>query len=345
METFCVMPWFGYEKLDTNISPCCLLSDDADVNKIKKDLLNGIKTTACEKCWKNEDSGLQSRRQQENIFLDYALNMDIERIRKLCINQQNEVLLYQIAVSNTCNQACVTCNSRASSKWSGIEKKMGITPVLPWQAPVGSLDINYKSALRLGLVGGEPLYDSAVLELLSNLLSAGNDRCLVSIVTNGSVHLNQTQIDLLSKFKNLNICVSIDGIGSVFEYLRWPASWSSLESNINQYRNLTKDISVSYTISSINCLYHEETVDWFKKQNLNFNYNFVKFPQWASVKHAPVAVKTRLLKDNFFNSFSEITGQELTSQDLLEKLSAQDAVKGTSLSRSLPKLHEILQSN
>jgi hypothetical protein len=72
MDTFCVLPWYSLE-LPAN-SPCCLLSRFADIKQVKHDLLTGVKSPACGKCWDLESQGNKSRRQFENEFLDYKHN-------------------------------------------------------------------------------------------------------------------------------------------------------------------------------------------------------------------------------------------------------------------------------
>ena len=78
----------------------------------------------------------------------------------------------------------------------------------------------------------------------------------MSFVTNGSFSLNARQKEILAKFKNLNFCFSIDGVGPVFEYLRWPLKWVDIENNISWCQANNVEFSVSYTLSNINLLYH-----------------------------------------------------------------------------------------
>ena len=123
-----------------------------------------------------------------------------------------------------------------------------------YQIDLDAADINYGSAKRVGLLGGEPLFDPKTFEILQKLIDHNNTSCFISLITNGSIHLNAKQLDLLNQFTDLNICISIDGVGPVFEYMRWPGKWSNLLENILQYKSITKNISVSYTISSLNAM-------------------------------------------------------------------------------------------
>jgi len=342
MNTFCVLPWYSLE-LPAN-SPCCLLPKNTNIVQVKKDLLNGVKSPACAKCWTLESQNQKSRRQFENEFLDYKLNCDLIKIKQDCIEQKNQTLLYQITTSNLCNQACVSCGSIASSKWAEVERKMGVIPVNLTEINLEEADINYSSARRISLLGGEPFFDPKTFTILKKLVEHKNTDCFISIITNGSINLTQTKLDLLSQFTDLNICISIDGIGSVFEYLRWPATWNQVIKNIAHYREITKNISVSYTISSLNIFYHDQTVDWFNQQNLRYNHNIVTNPNWLSLTAMPVELKQLLSKNSFATPWASVTGNEISLAEYKNRIQTQDFAKRINIKNYLPEIAKILNN-
>lgn len=344
MNTFCVLPWYSQE-IGGKTTPCCLLANDYNIETVKHDLLAGVQTSACQRCWNIEAAGQQSRRQQENIFLDYKLDCDLDLIKRQCQEGKNKTVLYQISPSNLCNQACVSCNSSLSSKWAEIERKMNIVPWGKFDAKKDIATIDYQNAQRIGLVGGEPLFDPQTFTILENLVEHGNTDCFVSLVTNGSITLNQRQQDLFKKFTDLNICVSIDGVGPVFEYMRWPGNWNQVLDNLEQYKQVAKTVSVSYTISVLNALYHEQTIAWFNQQGLKFSYNVVTAPQWLSLKHMPVVFKEQAQTTKFIQEYSAITGQENTIALLKEKITAQDLAKKIHIKDYLPEVWQLIVSH
>lgn len=343
MDTFCVLPWYGRETFYNN-KPCCIIDPDYDLNTVKKDLINGVQTSACKRCWQIERSGQQSLRQQENIFLDYKLDRDIEKLREDAIAGRARTVSYQVYVGNLCNQACVTCDSEFSSKWAPIELKMGKTPAARIDLAVDSLDIDYARAKKINLLGGETLYDRRTFEILQRLVDHNNTDCFVSLITNGSITLTDQQLELFSRFSDTNICVSIDGIGPVFEYLRWPGRWDRLVSNLEQYRKICKHLSVSYTISAVNAWYYNETVAWFNSQSLPYNHNVVSWPTWAALDRMPVEFKQLLQhQDNFISGYCEITGKENTLDMLRHELVTQDRIKNINIADYLPEVSQILK--
>lgn len=345
MNSFCVLPWYSKEIRPNYITPCCLLPRNVDITQLKTDLLAGNKPDACNACWTLEAEGKKSRRQFENIFLDYKLDKDIDKIRQDCIDNSAEILMYQIFTSNLCNQACVTCDSSLSTKWAEIEKRMGFGPQIAFYTDINKLDINYANVKRIELLGGEPLFDPRTFTILERLVENNNTDCFISLVTNGSIPLSAKHSKLLSKFSDLNICVSIDGIGPVFEYMRWPAKWSVLNQNIGQYKTFAKYLSVSYTISSLNAAYYEETVSWFQQQDLVFNHNVVTNPSWLSMNMAPEELKKYIKEKSAFGSslLNDFPGISLDSY--AKKIIQQDQAKKINIGDYMPDVAKIIFCN
>jgi MoaA/NifB/PqqE/SkfB family radical SAM enzyme len=343
MNTFCVLPWYSSEL--PGHSPCCLLPIGTDIKQLQSDLKTGVKSIACTKCWTVEAHGQKSRRQFENEFLDYKLNRDIISLRQDCVDSKHETLLYQLTTSNLCNQACVSCNSNSSSKWAEIEKKMGLTPRTRKEINLENSNINYGTAKRISFLGGEPFFDPKTFEILQKLLDHNNPDCFITVVTNGSIPLDQQKINFLSNFTDFNICISIDGIGSVFEYMRWPGQWSTLANNIEQYRAITSNLSISYTISSLNALYYDKTVQWFESNNLRYNHNIVTHPSWLSLTNAPVEIKKNLLeKKNFISDLLSINNSEISLNEYVKKIKSQDQAKKINYEDYLPEIFNIVNN-
>lgn len=344
-KTFCVLPWYSREINNNRETTCCLLPKHHDIEKIKRDLLSQIRSPDCQKCWDLEDRNQDSRRMQENRFLDWKLNRDIEKIEEDCVQGHDQTLLYQVYLSNLCNQACMTCNSYFSTKWAEVERRMELQPRPPQYNALDDLGIDFKTARRINILGGEPMFDPNFFHLLERLLKHDNDGCFISFVTNGSISLSVEQKNILKNFKNLNICFSIDGIESKFEYIRWPGKWATLLEHLDQYKSVTDNFSVSYTISAINAIYYDETIDWFKKQNLRYNHNIVTDPEHFSLRYMPVEIKHYLRNHYFFNEFAKITGDELSADDFLGNIKKQDAAKKTSITDYMPELLKLLNGS
>jgi sulfatase maturation enzyme AslB (radical SAM superfamily) len=199
------------------------------------------------------------------------------------------------------------------------------------------LQIDYKTAKLINFRGGEPLLSKTNFHILEQLLLVGNTECFISFQTNGSITPTDDQEVLLRNFKNLNFSFSIDGIGPVFEYLRYPLKWSDIEKNIDWCRQRNIMISINYTISNLNVFYHEQTTSWFKKNKIPYLYNLVYSPEWFAPSVLPLSVKSRINFD-FVNSDKDTEWYAIFK----EKISQQDTWKGISMHDYLPDLAELL---
>jgi len=345
-DYFCVLPFFGYEYKPGG-THCCLLPKDYNIDSIRNSILAKERSSYCNACWSLEDHGLVSDRKLKNNAFDFYTDKDIRYVEDDVRQGKYKTTMIKTIISNTCNSTCVTCNSSASSAWAPLEIKLKITPNRPISMTQEQIDkiLDFKELLSLNLMGGEPLYEKLNFYILEKLLEHGNDKCFIQITTNGSVSLTSYHKDLLRKFKNVNFNLSIDGVGKVFEYLRFPLKWDNLLENLAFFKTLTENVSVSYTISNLNVLYHIETIDWFKKNNLNYHFNPVINPSHFRPAALPVTVKEEIFKKYGRTKELEfLIGAQHTDQDdidfaiMLDTIGKQDAVKDISYSDYMPEL-------
>lgn len=342
MSRFCLVPWYGKEyhkKNNTPTSVCCWLDSGYNADDLRQQFLDGQEPVHCRRCWSNENAGLPSRRLEENSYYTDKLKVDFDQLVSTCRAGQAEPLFYQISLSNLCNQACVTCNPGASTVWQNLR------PV-SWHSyfsrDIELLDINWKTAQRITILGGEPLYDPKAYELLEKLLANNNTSCDIVFVTNGSVELTNEQKELFKQFPNVYAIVSIDGTDKTFEYLRWRGKWPQLLTNIEDYKTVFNNVGVSYTISALNFLEHEKTVAWFKDNNLNYNFNFVQWPKMFSVANMPVELKKAVPADHPLVDMVTITGQEVPIEELRREIVEQDNLKKISIQDYLPDMFKLI---
>lgn len=352
-KNFCVLPFFGREIIWNGYQThCCLLPNKYDIESIKTEMLSGGRPKECQKCWNLEDQGITSDRQIKNQALDVYLDRDIDLIESDARAGAEEILMLKMVTSYTCNATCIICNSGSSSAWNAIERKIDSSiPVKNYQfidlEPVKK-QVDFSRVKMLSLIGGEPLYEKKNFDLLEYILETGNDSVFLSLVTNGSVKLTDRQKNILSKFKNLNFCVSIDGVGPVFDYTRFPLLWDELLENLKWFRELTDNISSNYSISNVNILSHNETVSWFNENGIPFSNNPIYTPSYFSPRALPVEVK-QVLKDRLTEQdYLTFIGDQHTEQDqrnyerFLDNISKQDAVKKIRLRDYVPELADLI---
>jgi sulfatase maturation enzyme AslB (radical SAM superfamily) len=338
-KSFCVMPFYGAEYNQSGFTtPCCLLPSHTNIAQLQEEILDDKRPAACQKCWHLEDQGNTSDRQLKNAMFDFYTDKAIQFVEEDCRNGKFSPRIIKLYTSNLCNSTCVTCGPTASTAWATLKKIK--TFKITNQSILDSVVLT--DATMITFVGGEPLYEKKNFELLEKLIEIGNTACFISMTTNGSVELTPYQLNILKQFNNVNLCLSIDGIGPVFEYMRYPLKWSTLLDNIEIYKNSNINLSVSYTISNLNILYYNETIEWFEQLGLPHNHNMVDYPLHFSVNALPEETKKQLPVSLFRVHESS---DDLQFAKCLNEIKKQDQLKNISIDDFLPEFVNMINRN
>jgi hypothetical protein len=178
------------------------------------------------------------------------------------------VFLGPLLLESICNFSCYVCGSGNSTQWASIVKpfKKDLedanlteerTHVEQWYNPDHlNLNKNYSKKIKeilyntdmssvrfVTLVGGEPLYGKMFfwfLELLDSRVDLSN--VTLSFNTNVSIFPDEKILNILRKFKEVRVSLSLDGVGSLQPTTRPGVSWEETNSNVDKwvaFRNTT----------------------------------------------------------------------------------------------------------
>jgi MoaA/NifB/PqqE/SkfB family radical SAM enzyme len=189
--------------------------------------------------------------------------------------KQEDYLQVGGVLDNLCNAACQTCNENLSSRIGSLNG-----PGFPiinnndqfWQLPqerIVHLDIN----------GGEPAYSKNYRQLLTKL--PPNLKTL-RLNTNCSTVLAELT-DIASQGIKVTVTVSCDGIGSVFEYVRWPIKWENFYNNLMQYKIMPVTLNLWTTVSVLNVDDLLNIQKFAQEHNIDHSYAYLKTPYELSV--------------------------------------------------------------
>jgi hypothetical protein len=345
---FCVQPFYNWEYPKN--TPCCMMKTKYDIDQVRDDMLSGRRTDACKACWKLEDAGIESDRQIKNSTLDFYYQIELKTLYDQAVNGNAKVVNYKIDSSNTCTAVCVTCNSHDSSAWGQLERQNGVTPAKTWKLDTEEHDrqIDYAAARTIMFRGGEPFLHKTNFYILEQLIAHNNQNCFISFVTNGSSILSDYQKELLDQFPNLSFSFSIDGIGPVFEYMRYPLKWDLLQENINYCRQKEIPIYASFTISNVNMLYYQQTKNWFTQNQIISNHNLVGSPEYFSPTALPLHIKQHIIDQGIDDDMKRLVLTNHTTQDdvnyqqFLKEIARQDQWKGIRMQDYLPELARLI---
>ena len=300
---FCYSPWTNIDIDPTGkITPCCkfqvkyyprvfnLQTDSVD-DYVNSDFLQSIKDefnkdqwpAGCERCRIEEENGVDSKR-----ILDYQRwEEHYARYRP----EQPKFITASIAFGNTCNLKCITCTSYASSRWQQEYKDVYNIdfPHFKFYRKnfVRDFIAQAPGLVHIDIPGGEPFLSGIdeQRDLLKHYISTGQSANItLHYTTNGTIFPEQEWWDLWQHFKEIDLQLSIDGVDNRYEYIRFPAEWTVLELNVQQYiEQETKlsnfRLSVSHTVSAYNIYYLDEFVSWC--------YNIGLPEPWMGRVHTP----------------------------------------------------------
>ena len=347
-ETSCLLPWINLSTdVDGSLRPCCkfahpnpaneyqlpnmkegtldALWNDQRFQNLRQAFLDGKKPKECQTCWDEDASGVDSFR---TTFVKYK-NISLRGI-KLTPYVTTGPKSIDLKLNNVCNLKCRICGPQASStflkehqeqfniKFEGSD--YWLSNKILGTANESVLNKWAKDLLHIEMTGGEPMASPEnirVLELLVNSKRAKN--ISITVNTNGTLY-NRKFINLLTQFKHVTICLSIDDIGERFEYERYPAEWSTIQENLQKFTKLELAnnnvlLNLFVTVSIYNVYYLQEYLDWSKQFNIHVRFNILHYDTHKSIKNLPASLKEivdlKLESSNFDNiknltSFDEI---------------------------------------
>jgi sulfatase maturation enzyme AslB (radical SAM superfamily) len=144
---------------------------------------------------------------------------------------------------------------------------------------------------RVEFAGGEPLMDPQHYRILDMLAPYG-DQIEIKYATNLTMlgKSNRTVWEYWPKFKSVAVNVSIDGIGTSYEYIRGNASWSELVNNIKQIQtipNISRIVG-AVTVQVSNVLVLDKIIEYFLNDlGIIFHTHRVEYPKLLSAQVLP----------------------------------------------------------
>ena len=279
-KSFCVLPFIQqFVDTDKKILPCCIAdrrrvgpeyngtdSFNSDyLKKIRKQMLNGVRSPVCRPCWDKEIIGFRSKRKRVNEqFKDWVWNSDDNGLMYTMPSY------YDLRPGNVCNLKCVMCNPRVSSKWREDKEysfEQFDKTVKFHDEEMDEIVKNADRIQRIQLAGGEPFYMPSVKHLLQELKPHAHN--IELHITTNLTHLEDSTLQLLENFKKCVITISMDGLGLVGEYIRYPLNWDQFESNFNKLLTYKKlKLAVNITQSQLNAPHIDSVVEWCKNYGI-----------------------------------------------------------------------------
>lgn len=264
----------------------------------------------CSRCWQDERAGVRSLRQSTLQAHGHWFSSEM-------INSPRPMIL-DYGFGNLCNAACITCESSSSSLWNkddefleqyedNLFERSTRPPVFDrfdWN------EADFKNLRHVIHAQNEVMLSKQFRPSLKQLVDldvAG--RCEMTLSTNGSYFPPAETIELLLKFSKVHIQISIDGMGSKNDYIRYPLKWTAVTENAAKWAELSwvhsqVKVSMRTTISCYNVIYLKELTDWWERisQGASTSFGYCWYPSYLNPCVFPDSVKQQILAHPGINS-------------------------------------------
>ena len=351
ISKFCVAPFTSLNvDPDGSVKSCCVqdpnyigvkysshdnmrsLFADSEFNNLRTMMLENTEHPSCATCYRNEDLGIVSERQNRNkkYLKDYE---------KIKITDTSIPSALDLRLSNKCNLKCRMCNEIASSQ---IAKEKFINPSIT-EVNSGLISEHLKDIKELRLLGGEPSLTPQCFDILTKLIECNNTDIDIMITTNATA-TKQGWFDLIKHFPNIVWQFSIDGVGEINDYIRTNSTYSKLKDTIKRYRIIGKDYpNWKYTISQTIQIYN--LTSYFKLNDdlgdLVEECDVVSpltWPERLNIKNLPWSIRQKYINlphhDTIRSILSQPENDSLTTYTLMTEFIKYtehlDLIRGTS---------------
>lgn len=339
-KTFCIAPWtHATVHTDLTYKPCCYSFPkeqytDKDewwnseyMKGLRKSLWNSERHPDCARCWKEEDQGSPSLRNNYNsLFSKFANFKDIKESVKNNFIVKTEPVSWDLRVGNLCNIKCVMCNPMYSTKIAEEDEKhhdqiIKIFPnkqsfdhssIVNWDTTNQGkelLDNITESARWVKLQGGEPLAVKTVRDFIENL----HEDTVLNITTNGTV-LDKRLLKALSRLKQVDVSISLEAASNANDIIRYGSSWTKLEQNILELINLPNvEVQINHVLQITSVFYLPEVINFAEKHNLHLKIGILDQPDYLSLSACPKDYLVDMYKSIMFKSLHHPKNQYIKS--------------------------------
>jgi sulfatase maturation enzyme AslB (radical SAM superfamily) len=225
----------------------------------------GIWPKECQRCQQTEQINNSSIRLN-------AIEFDKSQTR-------DDYLTVGGVLDNVCNSACFSCSEQLSTKIGSLKSKS--YPIIDnsnkfWGLPLDRI-------VHLDINGGEPSASKNYRHLLQNIPSNVKS---IRINTNCSTIIPELT-NLVEQGIHVTVTVSLDGIESTHDYVRWPIKWDKFYKNLMTYKHMgIQDLNTWTTVSALNISDFSNILSFVKEHNLNHSYALLHDPKVLNVRYS-----------------------------------------------------------
>ncbi len=256
------------------------------MKKIRLEMLNGEWPELCKRCKITEDLGGISRR---NVEIENYKNENKKIIEETGLDgsSNSPILSADYRLGNLCNLQCRMCNPRSTKlwikEWNEVKRPPERFPEdvmksyneYHWIDSENLIDDFVQKAptlTHIHFAGGEPLIVPQMKKVLEACIESGNSKNITITYNTNLTVLPKSVINLWKHFKGIKILASIDAVGDLNNYIRFPSDWNKIDENLklidqNHEEYNIQECMVSATVQILNILHLDELYKYLSQFN------------------------------------------------------------------------------
>ena len=307
--------------------------NDTAIKEIRKGLLNNETPKGCEGCFQLEERGIRSFRQTWNEIYEDQIDTSLQHVNNDGHLNPAAITYLDISLGNVCNLKCRSCNPWASHRWIeegptvphtdwdktayAVGKMSSVNPWFVKAFKEGFFDEVLPNIKVINFIGGEPLVVEEHYAWLEHIVEQGWSKNIeLHYNTNGTTIPNRL-LDIWDNFRGVVLSLSIDAIGDLAYYVRFPSKWRVIQKNVEKLKQFSRTrpgviVHTHVTLSLLNLHDLPNILDWCKQnfdtwhyetdwdhygyQNCLPHFNFVEHPRHLSIRNLPEDRKVEMRK-------------------------------------------------
>lgn len=342
------------------IKPCCHIKSipektardweefdwslDTNFAEVEQEMQGDNWSSACYRCQREEEKTGQSPR---------------TRFNEKYVAEHNKYTFWDLKISNTCNLMCVSCNPQSSSKWATLvsqnldkadelsidyytQRRIIDKRPLSWHKETNTiLDVlkeNVKETKILKFTGGEPLLIKQVKDICKIFVDNNlNSNVNLKLITNGQADIDEEWSEIFDYFNYVDLTVSIDGIGSRYEYIRRGSSWDKMTQFMDHVTKLPNVcVQVAYLQQTLNAAVKQQTQDWVKQYDLDIDNDTEILDEPSFLNYS--SLKPHLRERYGIDTIHEYSEEQF--KKMVKYMETLDKLHGTDIRKECPELFE-----
>lgn len=264
--------------------------------EIRKKMMEGEWHSECVRCKTETEAGMNSRQNYENIiWIDRGRYNWEELLRHTLPDGEINLDLidctfYDVRFGNLCNLKCRMCGPTDSSQWYEDQVKLWGSSYKDSHGTVNliqnekgkfvpehnvydwhesdhyweQMDSQISQITKLYIVGGEPLLIDRHYEFLQKCVDKDQAKKMIIEYNSNLTNIPNRAWEVWKHFKQVNIGASIDGVGDINHYMRYPSNFDQIQKNLVKLSKAEGNFKVwiAATINVFNVLHFPEFMEW-----------------------------------------------------------------------------------